>query len=185
MYCLRLLKHWDRGFKSYLKHGCLCAFILCLCCPVFRYRPCDGMIPVQGVLPKAWTVFVLSNTGIVGSNPTWSMDVCVLLFCLCAVLWARSGLATGWSPVQEYYRLCKRLRNWKSGQGTTKGCTATDEWMNKWIHVRHCSLSEVFMIQSKRLEERKIFSSARYVFLSTSEAPCAYAFETFILKRIL
>jgi hypothetical protein len=26
---------------------------------------------------KAWTVFVRSNTGIVGSNSTWGMDVCV------------------------------------------------------------------------------------------------------------
>jgi hypothetical protein len=25
------LKHWDRGFKSHLKHGYLSAFILCLC----------------------------------------------------------------------------------------------------------------------------------------------------------
>jgi hypothetical protein len=30
----------------------------------------------------AWTVFARSNTGIVGSNPTWGMDVCVRLFCL-------------------------------------------------------------------------------------------------------
>jgi hypothetical protein len=29
---------------------------------------------------KAWTVFARSNTGIVGSNPTWGMDVCVRLF---------------------------------------------------------------------------------------------------------
>jgi hypothetical protein len=25
----------------------LCAFILCLCCPVFRHRPCDGLITRQ------------------------------------------------------------------------------------------------------------------------------------------
>jgi hypothetical protein len=29
---LRLLKRRDRGFESHLRHGCLCAFILC--CPV-------------------------------------------------------------------------------------------------------------------------------------------------------
>jgi hypothetical protein len=50
---------------------------------------------------KAWTVFARSNTGIVGSNPTWGMDVRVRLFCVCAVLSAGSGLATGWSPAQE------------------------------------------------------------------------------------
>jgi hypothetical protein len=31
---------------------------------------------------KAWTFFALSNTGIVGSNPTRDMDVCVHLFCV-------------------------------------------------------------------------------------------------------
>jgi hypothetical protein len=36
---------------------------------------------------KAWTVFARSNTGIVGSNPTWGMDVYVRLFCVCAVLY--------------------------------------------------------------------------------------------------
>jgi hypothetical protein len=46
---------------------------------------------------KAWTVFARSNIGIVGSDPTQGMDVCVRLFC---VLCAGSGLASGWSPVQ-------------------------------------------------------------------------------------
>jgi hypothetical protein len=32
---------------------------------------------------KAWTVFALSNAGIVGSNPTVGMDVGVRLFCVC------------------------------------------------------------------------------------------------------
>jgi hypothetical protein len=35
MNCLRPLKRCDRGFESHLRHGCLCAFILCLCCPVY------------------------------------------------------------------------------------------------------------------------------------------------------
>jgi hypothetical protein len=25
------LNHWDRGFESHMRHGCLCAFILCFC----------------------------------------------------------------------------------------------------------------------------------------------------------
>jgi hypothetical protein len=66
---------------------------------------------------KARTIFVLSNTGIVGSNPNWGMDVCVHLFCVCVVLCAGSGLATGWSPVQGILPTVCRLRNWKSGQG--------------------------------------------------------------------
>jgi hypothetical protein len=43
--CLRSLEHWDRGFQSHSRHGCMCAFILCSCCPACRYRPCDGLIP--------------------------------------------------------------------------------------------------------------------------------------------
>jgi hypothetical protein len=44
---------------------------------------------------KARTVFVRSNTGIVGSSPTQGMDVCVRLFCV------DSGLAMGWPSHQR------------------------------------------------------------------------------------
>jgi hypothetical protein len=44
---------------------------------------------------KARTVFARSNTGIVGSNPTRDMDVCVY-----SVFVLGSCLATGWSLVQ-------------------------------------------------------------------------------------
>jgi hypothetical protein len=40
----RALEHWDRGFESHSRHGCLSAFILCLCCPR-KLRLCDGLIP--------------------------------------------------------------------------------------------------------------------------------------------
>jgi hypothetical protein len=36
-------------------------------------------------------------------------------------------------PSKESYRLCKRSRNWKSGQGPTKDYTATDRWMDGWM----------------------------------------------------
>jgi hypothetical protein len=65
---------------------------------------------------KAWIVFARSNIGVVGSNPTRGMDVCMRLFCVYSVVvCVGSGLATSWSPVQESYRLCMELRNWKSG----------------------------------------------------------------------
>jgi hypothetical protein len=70
---------------------------------------------------KAWTVFALSNTGIVGSNPIQGMDVCVCLFCVFVVLCVGSGLATDWSPSKESYWLWIRLRKLKSGQRQTKG----------------------------------------------------------------
>jgi hypothetical protein len=48
--------------------------------------PCSGQ--------KRVTVAARSNTGIVGSNPTRDMYVCVRLFCVCVVLCVGSGLAT-------------------------------------------------------------------------------------------
>jgi hypothetical protein len=44
---------------------------------------------------KARTVFALLNTGILGSNPTRGVDVCVHLFCVRVVLFVGSGLGTG------------------------------------------------------------------------------------------
>jgi hypothetical protein len=44
---------------------------------------------------KARTIFVHSNIEIVTSNPTQGMDVCVRLFCVCAILCVGSGLVTG------------------------------------------------------------------------------------------
>jgi hypothetical protein len=43
---------------------------------------------------KAWTVLARSNAGIVISNPTQGMDVCVRLFYVCVVPCVGSGLAT-------------------------------------------------------------------------------------------
>jgi hypothetical protein len=36
MNCVRSLEHWDPGFEYHSGHGCLCAFILCLCYLVCR-----------------------------------------------------------------------------------------------------------------------------------------------------
>jgi hypothetical protein len=37
-----------------LKHGCLCVFILCLCCPVCRKRLYDGLIPRPRSPTDSW-----------------------------------------------------------------------------------------------------------------------------------
>jgi hypothetical protein len=90
---------------------------------------------------KACTVFTRSNAGISGSNPAQGMDVCVRLFCVCVVLCVGKGIVKGWSPFQG---VLPRMgsRNWKSGQGPTKGCRAiiiikllVSQWLNK-LHSR-------------------------------------------------
>jgi hypothetical protein len=56
---------------------------------------------------KAWNVFARSNAGIVGSNPTRDMDVCLRLFCVCVC----SDLAKGWFSVQGVLPTVLWLRN--------------------------------------------------------------------------
>jgi hypothetical protein len=79
------------------------------------------------VRSKAWTLLAGLNTGVLGSNPTRGMDVYVRLSCVCVILCVGRGLAMGWSPVQGVLQAVYRLKNWKSGQGPTKGCTAIIE----------------------------------------------------------
>jgi hypothetical protein len=82
---------------------------------------------------KAWTVYVRSNAGIVGSNPTQGMNVFVRLFCVCVVLCVGSGLATGWSPVQgvlpTMYRI-KKLK--KAAKAQYKDCRTIDTCFVGW-----------------------------------------------------
>jgi hypothetical protein len=65
---------------------------------------------------KARTVFACSNTGVVGSNRTRNMDVCVRLFCVCVVLYVGSCLAKGWSHIQGVLRTVYRVKKpkWRS-----------------------------------------------------------------------
>jgi hypothetical protein len=59
----------------------------------------------------AWNVFVHSNTGIVGSNPTGGMDVCLRsVFVLSCV---GSGLESGWSPVQGVLPTVYMIHNFR------------------------------------------------------------------------
>jgi hypothetical protein len=70
---------------------------------------------------KAWTVFARSNAAIVGSNPTWGMDVCVRLFCVCVVLCVGCGLATVWSPVQGVLPTLYKIKKLKKRPRPNKG----------------------------------------------------------------
>jgi hypothetical protein len=52
-------------------------------------------VAARSARSKARPVFVRSNTGVVGSNLTRGMDVCVRLFCVNVVLCIGRGLAEG------------------------------------------------------------------------------------------
>jgi hypothetical protein len=104
----------------------------------------------------AWTVFARSKTGIVGSNPTWGMDVCVCVYSVfvssCVYV---ASLRRADPPSKESWRLCKRSRNWKSGQGPTKGCRAKDRFMRsaKWTQ----RVNDMFL-----LSDRTFFFPSKY-----------------------
>jgi hypothetical protein len=75
-------------------------FLIFITAGIYSYHYVfEGPITVT-TRSKAWTVFARLNAGIVGSNPTRGMDVCVRLFCVCVDLCVDGGLATGWSSVQ-------------------------------------------------------------------------------------
>jgi hypothetical protein len=61
------------------------------------------------------------HTGIVGSNPTEDMYVCVSLFRVCVVLCVGSGLATGLSPVQGLLPTGYRIKKLKKRPRPKKG----------------------------------------------------------------
>jgi hypothetical protein len=67
---------------------------------------------------KAWTVFGRSNPGIVNSNPTWGMDVCVRLFCVQV-----AGLRRADPQYKETYLLCTDYETEKAAK-VHKGCWA-------------------------------------------------------------
>jgi hypothetical protein len=80
---------------------------------------------------KAWTVFVRLNAAVLGSGAVRGMEVCECLFCI--VLNVGSGLATGWSPSKESYRMRiktkkLKLRGLSPRANYTDRATAACRW---------------------------------------------------------
>jgi hypothetical protein len=90
-----------------------------------------------GAWSNEWTVFarpnISSNAGIVGSNPTWGMDICVLSFCICAIL-PCDGLIT--RPRSPTVCVIKSIKV-KKRPGPNKGLEShwwRNEGMNEWMY---------------------------------------------------
>jgi hypothetical protein len=110
---------------------------------------------------KAWTVFAHSNAGIVVSNLTWGIDVCVRLFCVYAVLCVRSGLATGWFPVQEVLPTVYRINKLKKRPRPSKGVYSHNNTMKicGWVW-RYSSI--ILDLGTRRIGEPEKISFGRY-----------------------
>jgi hypothetical protein len=68
---------------------------------------------IAGSAAKAWNVLSRPKCGIVGSNPTQWIYVCLSLFCMCVVRCVGSGFATCWSPVRGFVSTVDRVKKLK------------------------------------------------------------------------
>jgi hypothetical protein len=88
--------------------------------------------PKLVLLSLAWVHTLLpitvarSNAGVVCSNPTQGMDVSVLLFCVCLVLYVGSALATDWFVQGVMLTVCRIKKLKKRSRSSTKDSRALD-----------------------------------------------------------
>jgi hypothetical protein len=76
------------------------------------------------VQSKTCTVFARSNTWIMGSNPTWGMEVSMLLFCV-QVETLRLAIESFW--------LCEMNKKFKTRLMFRQ--RIVEPWMNEWMNV--------------------------------------------------
>jgi hypothetical protein len=82
---------------------------------------------------KAWIVVARSNAGIVGSNPTQSIDVCVCVYSMFVLSCMKAAaLRRADHSSKESYHLCKNdYENEEDSRARQKGCRAIDDWKNE------------------------------------------------------
>jgi hypothetical protein len=77
---------------------------------IFKIRKKKPLLITVAARYKAWNVFSRSNTGIVFSNPTRGIDVCLSLFCVCVVLWRSWPCGRADHPASEFYQMSIKTR---------------------------------------------------------------------------
>jgi hypothetical protein len=99
---------------------------------MFRYhQTISHRLPITvASRSEAWYIFARLNTGIVGSNLTQSMDVCLRIFFVCARYWLCDGLITH----PRSHTDCLRLRRYH--RGGHRNCFNV-----KWLYLMQVSFS--------------------------------------------
>jgi hypothetical protein len=114
-----------------------------LCC---AKQFCATWLIVYGPL-KAYTIFYLSITGIMGSNPTWGTDICLSFFLLSresrkALRWADPPIQRVLPNVSQHYFKTPKTE----GLGPHSVVPYTK---NKW-NIGKCSLPMILAIMTHR-----------------------------------
>jgi hypothetical protein len=69
-------------------------------------------------------------------------------------------------PSKGSFRLCKRSRKWKTGQGSTKSRRAIDRYKDAyvlWSYQLHVPISISWLVEAMKPESSRLFSHNRYV----------------------
>jgi hypothetical protein len=81
---------------------------------------------------KAWTVFARSDGGIVGSNPTQGMDVCVFVYSVFMLSCVEVAALRRADPLSKVsYRLCKK--DYETEEEARAQQRSLVQLMNEWM----------------------------------------------------
>jgi hypothetical protein len=136
----------------------------------------------------AWIICALSNAGIVGSNPTQGMNVCVRLFCICVVPCVGSGLAKGLIPRSRSPTNCINLRNWSDRSVSRmpyarSGSNRNKDRYNSWLQVP-IALSLIHTTACTKPSHSTVFSSRCLVATSNVDVPLTLGFWTVPMPQL-
>jgi hypothetical protein len=87
-----------------------------------------------------WTVFARFNPGVMGSNSTQAMDVCVRLLCVCVIMCVGSGIPTGSCPFQGVLPTVYNIKKLKSRTRSTRGVWLSNSAVRVRAQVGSCGI---------------------------------------------